>query len=110
MNNEGTVPFGPCISDRRETDSDFTSSFNKILLSHLQLPPDVNEVPEGCDLMKLGLDSISAVALLLDLEEAFGITFPQSMISMDLYKCSVALRRAVLAQIESREFGQPSTK
>jgi acyl carrier protein len=84
--------------------SDFTHCFNEILLRHLRLV-DGRDIPENVDLMKLGLDSISAVALLLDLEEAFGILFPESMITVKLYESSSVLKNAVLTQMEHKHRG-----
>jgi len=100
---------GPPRWESQEMNSSFTTTFNEILLRHLPVPRDF-QIPDDVSLMKLGLDSISAVALLLDLEEAFGIIFPESMINVKLYESSSGLKHAVLTQIENNHPEQSSTK
>jgi acyl carrier protein len=86
--------------DVTRVSNDFAKSFHEVMLRHL--PSSVTEFPEDCDLMRLGLDSMSGVALLLDLEETFGISFPMTMISVELYSSAVALRSVVAQLMDSR--------
>jgi acyl carrier protein len=45
---------------------------------YLALVPEGQEVPLETELPALGLDSMSALALLLELEQIFDISFPDS--------------------------------
>jgi acyl carrier protein len=47
------------------------------------------------DLMQLGMDSMTAVALLLDMEKTFNIRFPDDMIVEDTFRTAGALKKAV---------------
>ena len=103
------VSSGLRVLESQDIDSDFTSLFSEILLRHLPVQYG-SQVPDNVDLMKLGLDSISAVALLLDLEDAFGITFPQSMINVELYESWSALKHSVLTQMQNQRPEQSRPK
>jgi len=73
---------------------DITTRFEQCLLRHLRLvkPDSVNYAVE---LVQLGLDSMTAVALLLDMEKTFDIRFPDEMIGEDTFRTAGALKKAV---------------
>ena len=50
---------------------------------------------ESTDLYQLGLDSASAVALMLAIEERFSVTFTESLLSDKTFQTPGALLRAV---------------
>lgn len=52
-------------------------------------------VEEHSDLYDLGLDSTAAVALMLSIEEAFGITFPDSLLDEATFRTPASLTAAV---------------
>ncbi|HEY7211253.1 MAG TPA: phosphopantetheine-binding protein [Bryobacteraceae bacterium] len=79
----------------------FDRRFNDVLLQYLRSLSNLEEVPAGTDLMKLGLDSMAAVSLLLDLEEKFGVVFPADTINVQLYSSAEVLRSALLALMKS---------
>jgi acyl carrier protein len=56
------------------------SSFRKILLAHLPYAGSDEFAPDD-DLPALGLDSIAAMHLLVDLEEAFDLELPDELIT-----------------------------
>ena len=89
---------GGCEMDLSERD--FDQAFLEVLQRSVKLPPHLGRIPMDSDLMEFGLDSIGAVQLLLDMEEAFGITIPESMIGVELYRSATALRLAVRSQVE----------
>lgn len=58
----------------------------RCLRVHLRrLPPEQVLDPDG-DLLKLGLDSMSSIDLLMDLEREFGVTFPDHMLSREIFQ------------------------
>jgi acyl carrier protein len=65
-----------------------------VLRRHLRLvkPDSVNYAVE---LVHLGLDSITAVALLLDMEKMFDIRFPEDMLIQDTFRTAGRLKEAV---------------
>jgi acyl carrier protein len=96
----------PLVQSTATCDSnDFAKSFHEVLLRHL--PSGITELPEDGDLMRLGLDSMSGVALLLNLEETFAISFPMTMIGVELYSSVAALRKVVAQLMDSRPCDAP---
>lgn len=53
-------------------------TFIAILRRHLRYLPPSEELAPETPLQELGLDSMEAVALVLDLEDEFGMTLPES--------------------------------
>lgn len=69
--------------------TEWTEQFEEILRKNLtKLGPDVEFGP-GSVLADLGLDSMSAVSLLLDLEEAFDVIIPDESLTTLLTSGSV---------------------
>lgn len=50
---------------------------------------------DDADLVTLGLDSMSAINLLLDLEQEFGIEFPDAMLTDETFRTLSSLRTAI---------------
>lgn len=68
--------------------------FEQCLRRHLRLvkPDSINY---DLKLVQLGLDSMTAVALLLDMEKTFNIRFPDDMIVEGTFRTAGALKKAV---------------
>jgi acyl carrier protein len=60
------------------------------------LPPD-QDLPADAPLRSLGLDSLGAVALIFELEEEYGITFPDSSFAAGTFETAGRLWAAVQA-------------
>jgi len=61
-------------------------------------PPPLGEadsVNYTVELVQLGLDSMTAVAVLLDMEKTFGIRFPDEMLVEGTFRTAGALKEAV---------------
>jgi acyl carrier protein len=73
---------------------DITTQFEQCLRRHLRLvkPDSINY---DVELVQLGLDSMTAVALLLDMEKTFNIRFPDDMIVEGTFRTARALKKAV---------------
>jgi acyl carrier protein len=59
--------------------------FIAILRSHLRYLAPAEELTPDTSLRELGLDSMMAVALLLDLENEFGVTLPDSSLNPETF-------------------------
>jgi acyl carrier protein len=72
---------------------DITTQFEEVLRRHLRSAKadSIYEV----ELVQLGLDSMTAVAVLLDMEKAFGIRFPDDMLVEGTFRTAGKLKEAV---------------
>ena len=68
-----------------------------ILRMHLPGVPDGQTVPMDEPLAKLGLDSLRAVSLVLDIEDSFDVEFPDGLLSEATFKTGAALRNGLRA-------------
>jgi acyl carrier protein len=66
-----------------------------VLHRNLQSERAGDELLESLELVALGLNSVSAINLLLDIEETFGVTFPASMLNEDTFRSVGSLRHAL---------------
>jgi acyl carrier protein len=72
------------------------------------LEPDA-PLPPGEPLGSLGLDSMAAINLLLDLETAFGVQIPDELLSADTFETFASLEatfRPLLAEHADRTDGR----
>ena len=73
---------------------DITTQFEEVLRRHLR-SAKVNSINYDVELAQLGLDSMTAVAVLLDMEKAFGIRFPDDMLVEGTFRTAGRLKEAV---------------
>lgn len=74
----------------------------EVLLRHLKFADVNNELLLGTELAGLGLDSMSAINLLLEIEKEFDITFSDELLSMDTLQTVSTLLDAVEKSISLR--------
>ncbi len=74
---------------------DITTEFEECLRRHLRLAK-LAPINYETELAKLGLDSMTAVAVLLDMEKTFGIRFPDDMLAEGTFRTAGKLKEAVL--------------
>ena len=72
----------------------------QVLAEHARLPVDVAALDEHADLFQAGMTSHASVNVMLALEEAFDVEFPESMLRKSTFE-SVAAIRTALAGLES---------
>jgi acyl carrier protein len=74
--------------------NDITTQFEECLRRHLRSakPASINY---DVELVQLGLDSMTAVAVLLDVEKTFGIRFPDEMIVEGTFRTAGRLKAAI---------------
>jgi acyl carrier protein len=73
---------------------DIAAQFDQCLRRHLRLvkPDSINY---DMELVQLGLDSMTAVAVLLDMEKTFDIRFPDDMLVEGTFRTARRLKEAV---------------
>ena len=73
---------------------DITTKFEEVLRRHLRSAKP-NPISYEVELVQLGLDSMTAVAVLLDMEKTFGIRFPDDMLVEGTFRTAGRLKEAV---------------
>ena len=74
---------------------DITTQFEEVLRRHLR-SAKTDAIKYDVELTQLGLDSMTAVAVLLDMEKMFGIKFPDDMLVEGTFRTAGRLKEAVL--------------
>lgn len=73
------------------------SRIRLILGEHARLPVDVTTVTDDADLFQAGMTSHSSVNVMLALEEAFRIEFPDAMLRRNVFESVDAIVAAIAA-------------
>ena len=73
---------------------DITTQFEECLRRHLRSAKP-NPINYEVEFAQLGLDSMTAVAVLLDLEKTFNIRFPDDMLVEGTFRTAGRLKEAV---------------
>jgi acyl carrier protein len=73
-------------------------TIRQLLAQHGRLPTAIESVADGQDLYAAGLTSFAAVQLMLGLEEAFDIEFPERMLNRKSF-ASIDAIAACIAEI-----------
>jgi acyl carrier protein len=73
---------------------DITTQFEEVLRRHLRSAKS-DAINYDVELAQLGLDSMTAVAVLLDMEKMFGIKFPDDMLVEGTFRTARRLKEAV---------------
>lgn len=69
----------------------------ELVVAHAGLAGDGSELSEDTDLYRAGMKSFASVQLMLALEEAFEIEFPEEMLNRATFRSIGAIERAVAA-------------
>jgi acyl carrier protein len=73
-----------------------------ILADHARLPVDVATLPDDADLYQAGMTSHASVNVMLALEDAFDVEFPDHMLKRSVFE-SVAAIEAALTELRAEE-------
>ncbi len=76
---------------------DGLAKFLALVRSHLKLLDEAEQLDMAASLETLGLDSSAALNLMLDLEEAFGVAFDDSLFTEETFATPLSLWQAVSA-------------
>jgi acyl carrier protein len=65
------------------------------MLEHLKLVQSVDKIHDDAELTGLGLDSMAATNLMIDIEDEFGITFPDDLLTPETFRTVTTLNSAI---------------
>ena len=71
--------------------------FLSILGNYVKQAGDGYSLTMESNLYELGLDSMSAVNLLLELEEAYGVIFPDALLTESTFETPLSLRSVIVS-------------
>jgi len=80
--------------------TDMTTQIRQVLAEFGRLSVDAQTIPADADLYRLGLTSHASVNLMLGLEDAFDIEFPDDMLTRRVFE-SVAGIAAAIEQLQA---------
>lgn len=72
-----------------------TESVRDVLSKHARLVVDAADIKDDDDLFRLGMTSHAAVSVMLGLEDAFGVEFPESMLRRGTFGSVNSIRVAI---------------
>lgn len=81
---------------RHPGQSDMNNQIRAILRRHTNLAPLVATLLDGDNLFDAGLSSLGAVRLMIALEDAFDVDFPESMMNRASFGSIAAIERSLL--------------
>ncbi|WP_296106022.1 acyl carrier protein [uncultured Agrobacterium sp.] len=79
------------------------STIRDVLAKFGQLPVSVDTLADDADLYAAGLSSFASVQLMLGLEEALDIEFPDSMLNRKSFASITAIETTVKAILDGKE-------
>ena len=89
-----------------ESPDPISQKIHTTLRPHLRFLPKEQPIPANEGLGKLGLDSMAAINLLFDLEQAFDIKIPDELLTAETFETAAALEKTVRPLVQNR-FQQP---
>jgi hypothetical protein len=84
------------------TDDDFSRKLQAVLRPHLRFLEPGMPLSPADPLGALGLDSMAAINLLLDLETSFGIQIPDDLLSAETFETLASLEATFRPLVEGR--------
>ena len=75
-----------------------TDEIRRVIKEHARLRADVDELPDDADLFQAGMTSHASINVMLALENAFDVEFPDRLLSRSVFS-SIASIRAALDEI-----------
>lgn len=72
-----------------------TDRIREVLAQHARLPVDPSTLADDADLYQAGMTSHASVNLMLGLEDAFDIEFPDEMLKRSVFESIASIRAAV---------------
>ena len=75
--------------------TEMTLTIRRILKDHGRLAKDAETLPEAADLYQAGMTSHASVNVMLALEGAFDVEFPDSMLKRSVFESISAIRDAI---------------
>jgi acyl carrier protein len=67
----------------------------RVLRDHARLPVDIDSIDEQADLFQAGMSSHASVNVMLALEDAFDLEFPDQMLKRSVFESVAGIAAAV---------------
>ena len=74
-----------------------TDRLRSLIVQSIERSTDAHTVTPDARLADLGLDSVSGLSLLLAMEEEFDVTFPEDLLTNDVFESLASLETALKA-------------
>ena len=75
--------------------SDAIEEIRRVVDAHGRLPVPVADLPDEADLYEAGMTSHASVSVMLALEDAFDVEFPDEMLTREVFESVASMARAV---------------
>jgi acyl carrier protein len=86
-------------------ESAVAEQIRNVLREHARLVVDVTDLSDEDDLFRLGMTSHASVAVMLALEEAFGVEFPEQMLRKGTFESIASIEQAIAGLLETNPGG-----
>ena len=77
------------------TPDSLTDQIRQVLADHARLPMDVASIDDDADLFQAGMSSHASVNVMLALEDAFDVEFPDAMLKRSVFESISSIAGAV---------------
>lgn len=77
------------------------NNVKEVMVEHLKHVDDFSMIEDEVELKVLGLDSMSAMNLMFDLEDAFEVEFDDSLMTPEVFKTAKSLYEALATLVET---------
>jgi acyl carrier protein len=75
--------------------AELTDEIRRVLREHARLPVDAGTIPDDGDLFAAGMTSHASVNLMLALEDAFDVEFPDRMLTRGVFESVSSIAAAI---------------
>jgi acyl carrier protein len=75
--------------------SELASEIRRVLREHARLPVDIDSLGDQADLFRAGMSSHASVNVMLALEDAFDIEFPDNMLKRSVFESVAGIDAAI---------------
>ncbi|MFZ1997726.1 MAG: acyl carrier protein [Solirubrobacteraceae bacterium] len=77
------------------TDDAMTAEIRRVLRDHARLPVDIEQLDDHADLFQAGMTSHASVNVMLGLEDAFDVEFPDAMLKASVFQSVAGIAQAI---------------
>jgi acyl carrier protein len=77
------------------TDDQLVPAIRAVLGAHARLPVEIDSLADGDDLFQAGMSSHASVNVMLALEDAFDIEFPDQMLRRSVFESVAGIEAAI---------------
>ncbi len=77
------------------TEDAVRSEVRRVLRDHARLPVDIGELGDQADLFQAGMTSHASVNVMLALEDAFDVEFPDEMLKASVFQSVAGIADAI---------------